>query len=149
LPPEEIEMPKQWDEQYLRECVDDEIALAAVHPKHRRRVSMPSLITLDTELFPDPPRGNFLMSGGASRQTLSTPLPRWRRDWNAAGPLIGELGLEIRHDPDEGTVSVNVVGGGRRGTTEEYRDHPSRDAAVMAALVRAATKAFIEARDNN
>lgn len=138
-------MQKTWTDDYLRAAIKDEIELAKA--KMRRRVSMPSLITMMTDLYPDPPRGGGLVSAGAARHTLgATPLPRWRRTWAAAGPLIGELGLEIRHDTDEGAVSVGVAGE-RRGITEAYRDHPSVDAAVMAALVRAATKAFTEARD--
>jgi len=137
--------PKPWTDAYLRAAIKDEIELAKA--KMRRRVSMPSLITMMTDLYPDPPRGQGLVSAGAARHTLgATPLPRWRRSWAAAGPLIGELGLEIRHDTDEGSVSV-AVAGERRGVAEAYQDHPSVDAAVMAALVRAATKAFTEARD--
>lgn len=136
---------KPWTDDYLRQAIKDEIELAKA--KMRRRVSMPSLITMMTDLYPDPPRGSGLVSAGAARHTLgASPLPRWRRSWSAAGPLIGELGLEIRHDTDEGLVSVSVAGE-RRGITEEYREHPSVDAAVMAALVRAATKAFNEARE--
>jgi hypothetical protein len=141
-----LPVPKQWDEAYLREAFADEIELARV--KLRHKVSMPRHIDMETTLTPDAPRYGS-MNARFARTTPSFPLPRWRRTWLAAGPLIGELGLEIRHDADEGTVSVGVAGGSRRrGVTEAYKDHPSRDAAVMAALVRAAIQAINEARDN-
>jgi hypothetical protein len=134
----------EWTEQYLREAIRDEIELASV--KLRHRVVMPRLITIDAMLTPEPPRAGRLISPGAARQTFgATPLPRWRRSW-AAGQLIGELSLEIRQDPDEGTVQASAVGQ-RRGVIEAYADHPSKDAAIWAALVRMAIRVCTEARE--
>jgi hypothetical protein len=142
-----MEFPKPWPEQYLREAIADEIELAAVHPKFHSRVSMPSSISMETMLTPDPPK--FGTAGWRNARTTPTfALPRWRRTWAAAGPLIAELSLRPWPDDEEGTVSVGY-GGGRRNVTESYKDHPSKDAAVMAALVRAAIQACTEARENN
>ena len=76
----------------------------------------------------------------------ASPLPRWRRGWSAAGPLIGELGLSVRTDDEEGTVSVGT-GSRRRDVTESYADHPDKDAAIWAAIVRAAIRVCTEARE--
>lgn len=138
---------KQWSDQYLQEAIGDEITLAHVHPKLRKRASMPPHPSIDTDVFPDPPKYGS-MGARHARTTPAFPLPRWRRDWRAAGQLIGELGLEIRHDLDEGTVSVSHVDGRRRSITERYMDHPSKDAAIWTALVRSAIQVCTAARGN-
>jgi hypothetical protein len=139
-----IPVPKQWDEAYLKEAIADEIELARV--KLRHKVSMPRQVDMETTLTSDAP-GYGSLNARFARTTTSYPLPRWRRTWLAAGPLIAELGLRPRPDDEEGNVSVGF-GSGRRNVTESYVDHPSKDAAVMAALVRAAIQACTEARDN-
>jgi hypothetical protein len=139
-------LPEPWDEKYLRAAIKDEIALAAVHTKFRCRITMPNLVVMETVLTPDPPRYGSLAARHA-RTTPAWPLPRWRRDWRAAGPLIGELRLAIRNDPDEGTVSVGN-GSRRRNVTESYADHPGIDEAVIAAIVRAAIQILTEARES-
>jgi hypothetical protein len=136
-------MMKPWDEQYLKEAITDEIALA--YAKLRYRVTMPREVSMETLLTRDAPKYGS-MNARHARTTPSYPLPRWRRSWLAAGPLIAELGLRPRPDDEEGTVSVGF-GAGRRNVTEAYTDHPSKDAAVMAALVRAAIQAATEARE--
>lgn len=138
---------KQWDDQYLQDAIGDEITLALVHPKIRKRASMPRQPSISTDVFPDPPRFGS-MGARHARTTPAFPLPRWRRDWRAAGQLIGELGLEIRHDVDEGTVSVSPVDARRRSVTERYIDHPSKDAAIWTALTRAAIQVCTAAREN-
>lgn len=134
----------QWAGEYLRQAIADEIELAQV--KLRHRVRMPTDLSAVMELYPDPPRGNSPFARH-SRTTIGQALPRWRRSWSAAGPLATELGLAIRHDAEEGAVSVGT-GSRRRDVTEAYSDHPDRDAATMAAIVRAAIRFCTEARES-
>jgi hypothetical protein len=140
----------QWEGQYLEEAFDDEIRLAKVHPKWRRTYKAPAVLTRDAPLQLAQRAFNHFGSANAPRQTFSAtgPMvpPHWRRSWAAAGPLSTELGLSIRHDLDEGTVSVGV-GSGRRNVCEAYKDHPNQDAATMAAIVRAAIRLITEMRD--
>jgi hypothetical protein len=138
-------MHKPWTEAYLRQAFEDEIELASVHPQYRvRKYAMPSTISEVTGIFPAPSRHTH--ASQHSRTTISWPLPHWRRSWNAAGPLIAELGLSVRPDDEEGCVSVGN-GSRRRDVTESYADHPSKDAAIFAAIVRAAIRVCAEARD--
>lgn len=133
-----IPAPKQWDEQYLRECAEDEIELARL--LKLGKFAIPVGLSKDSVLVPAPSRGGgFLRSAGAARLTFapSGELPRWRRDWIAAGDLSTELGLSIRHDPEDRTVSAGT-GNRRRDVTERYQDHPSKSAATWTAIVRAA-----------
>lgn len=143
-------MTKQWDNEYLAEAFADEIALAKLHPHWRRTFKAPADLTLDARLVYVPPTRTHYNSANSPRLTFSTMTPRvpphWRRTWAAAGPLSTELGLSIRHDQDDGTVSVGV-GNGRRNVTEAYADHPNPDAAAMAAIVRAAIQRLTELRD--
>lgn len=135
----------QWEGEYLEQAIADEIELASVHPKVRRRVVKPPVLTVSIELFPATPKGSGFDARYA-RTTLAQALPRWRRTWSAAGPLATELGLSIRHDYEEGTVSAGT-GSRRRDVTEAYADHPDKDAATMAAIVRAAIRMCVEARE--
>ncbi len=143
-------MTKQWDNEYLAEAFADEIALAKLHAQWRRTYKAPTELTLDAPLIYVRPTTTHPFSGHNSRLTFSTMTPQvpphWRRSWNAAGPLSTELGLSIRHDQEDGTVSVSV-GSGRRNVSEAYADHPSQDAAAMAAIVRAAIQRLTELRD--
>lgn len=141
---------KQWEGQYLQEAIEDEIRLAKVHPKWRRTFKAPAVMTLDAPLQLVQRAFNHFGSAHAPRQTLLANAPQipphWRRSWNAAGPLSTELGLSLRHDLEEGTVSVGV-GSGRRNVCEAYADHPTPDAAAMAAIVRAAIQMCTEMRE--
>lgn len=143
-------MTKQWDNEYLAEAFADEIALAKIHPKWRRAFKAPAFAGMSESLVYVRPTRTFGSSATSPQLTFSVkepPVPpHWRRSWNAAGPLSTELGLSVRHDQDEGTVSVGV-GSGRRNVTEAYADHPSPDAAAMAAIVRAAIQRLTELRD--
>jgi len=130
----------EWAESYLRECIADEIALAALHPKFRARFTAPAVLTQFATLIPAPRRGGNLISPGMARLTFSVPPatpPCWRRDWSAAGPLCYLLGLTVSHDLEDGTVSAGT-GNRRRNVTERYDEHPNKDAATFAAIVRAA-----------
>jgi hypothetical protein len=133
-----IPLPKQWDEAYLKQCAEDEIALAQL--MRLGRFAAPAGLTRETVLVPVQARGvHHLRGADTARTRLGSigELPRWRRDWIAAGELSTQLGLSTYHDADEGAVSVSA-GGRRRNITERYEDHPSKDAATWAAIVGAA-----------
>jgi hypothetical protein len=138
-------MSKEWTQQYLRECMADEAALAPLLTKWRnRRFTVPSSgLTLTSTLLPAAARGRPMTSPGASRLTFSAPAPSlppaWRRNWEAAGDLSVDLGLTVSHDPEDGSVSVGA-GGRRRNVSELYEDHPSKAAATWTAIVRAAVQ---------
>jgi len=138
----------EWQHEYLAECVKDEIKLAFLHPKFRRRFNPPIVLTQTAPIIQAARMGHAFSLGGQPRLSFAgaqpSPPPCWRRDWSGAGPLQVELGLTIVHDQDEGTVSAGT-GNRRRNTTERYCEHPSPDAATMAAIVRAAI-AELEAR---
>jgi hypothetical protein len=130
-------IPKQWDDAYLKECAEDEIELA--HLMKFGKFAAPAGLARDTVLVPVAAKGGFFGASSSPRTRLGSigELPRWRRDWTAAGELSTQAGLSIRHDEEDGTVSVGT-GNRRRDVTERYEDHPSKDAATWAAIVRAA-----------
>jgi hypothetical protein len=138
----------EWSAEYLHEAFKDEIELAWA--KLRRRYVAPNPIEPRDDLRPAPRRGSSLINAGSARLMLGstepTAPPHWRRSWAAAGPLIGELGLSVRTCDEEGTVSVGN-GSRRRDVTESYADHPNKDAAICAAIVRAAIRVCTESRE--
>lgn len=136
-------MRKPWSDEYLSQAIDEEIELALL--KLRRRGEKPASLHLNVEVFPAPPKMNTFHNRDA-RTTLAFPFPKWRRDWRDAGQLSTELLLNVRHDPDEGIVSVGF-GTGRRNVSELYSEHPDKDAATMAAIVRAAIRLLTEMRE--
>lgn len=142
-------MNKQWTDEYLAEAFADEIALAKIHPQWRRTFKAPAVQSIDAPLIYSPRARTHYTGATSPRLTLSTNVvpvpPLWRRTWAAAGALSAELGLSIRYDEDEGAVSVGV-GSGRRNVTEMYADHPSKDAAACAAIVRAAVQRLTDLR---
>jgi len=139
---------KEWSTDYLRQAFDDEIELAWA--MLRRRYVTPSPIEPRGDLRPAPRHGGSLISPGAARLTFSAgepaAPPHWRRSWSAAGALIANLGLSIRIDAEEGCVSVGN-GSRRRDVTESYADHPDKESAICAAIVRAAIRVCNEARE--
>ena len=134
----------KWPQQYLEQAIDDEIALADA--MHGMKVARPAYITTVTELQATRPSRTYFSSREHPRTSSARTLDQWRRKWRAAGPLIGLLGLNVHADDDEGVVSVGV-GGRRRNVSEAYADHPGKDEAVVAAIVRAAIQALNERRN--
>jgi hypothetical protein len=138
---------KQWDAEYLGQVFADEIELASVHPEFfRRRYVAPSDVTRISPLQAAPTK-NYRFESRDARTTPFMAPPFWRRSWTAAGELVSLLGLSIHQDLEEGTVSVGN-GNRRRNATESFADHPSNDAAVWAAIVRAAINVCTEARES-
>lgn len=107
------------DEQYFRSCVAFERHLAQLLGYHNIEEYSENAGTL-TE------RRNAL--------------PKWTRDWRACGPLLSEFELDIRFDRESGMESGRghdrVVHVGP--VTVHCSDHPSKERAVMVAVVKAA-----------
>jgi len=133
-----------WTQKYLKEAITDEIELARLlgFGKVARPAQLNQYTTLTRANASRIGRGMLGSSGGAS----TSMIPQWRRNWSAAGPLIGKLALKISHDLDERTVSVGASDR-RRSVTEQYDDHPSVDAAIWTAIVRASIQLIAEQRE--
>lgn len=134
-----------WTQKYLKEAIADEIELAKL--LGYGKVTRPPAPTMFTLLSRGgAPRTGHRMLGSDTSSGTST-LPMWRRNWSAAGVLISKLHLQLKHDLDEGTVSAGASDR-RRAVTEELKDHPSVDAAIWAAIVRASIQLLTDMRDN-
>jgi len=133
-----------WTQKYLKEAIADEIELAALLNYGKLvRPPAPTMYTLLQRAGGPRTARGALGSGGDAG---TSAIPMWRRNWGAAGSLISRLCLQIRHDMDERTVSVGASDR-RRSVTEAYADHPSADAAIWAAVVRASIQLLTEMRD--
>jgi hypothetical protein len=128
-------LPKPWPEAYLAQAIADEIELAKA--SGYSKIDVPAALT----------RTAPLLSQSTSRLQPARHLPRWRRDWVAAGELIEEFNLSIRQDEEDGTVSVGVRGR-RLDVTEKYADHPDKAGAILAAIVGVSIQLRAEQRDN-
>lgn len=61
-------------------------------------------------------------------------LPKWTRDWGACGPLMAAHGISVEFGSDPAHSDKAFV---RAGSTRVYvEDHPTRDRAVMYAVVK-------------
>lgn len=134
-------MTQQYDTEYLTQAIDEEIELLLLDRKIVAR--KPSIVWRDSPVYEkrgaQQPEGRWC--GFAPPR-----LPAFRRSTLEAGALAIKHALSIRHDHEECTVTVGY-GTGRRGITEHYGAHPDRDAATMAAIVRAAIQMLTEQRD--
>lgn len=133
-------MAQQYDTEYLTQAIKEEIELARLDLG--KRATKPAGVYRDSNVY----LATGSAGGGISGLRSSEVLPKWRREQRAAGALAIKHALNIRHDEDEYSVSVGY-GAGRRCVTEHYGAHPDRDAATMAAIVRAAIQKLIERRD--
>lgn len=133
-----------WTQKYLKEAITDEIELARLlgYGKVSRPATLNQYTTLSRASDARTGQGTLSSGGGAPTSLI----PQWRRNWSAAGPLIGKLSLKIAHDTEEGTVSVGASDR-RRSVTELYKDHPSVDAAIWTAIVRASIQLITEQRE--
>ena len=134
-----------WTQKYLKEAMADEVALAGLLKFGKCKLpARPSMFDPIVRVSAARAGHGTLGSGLGGSAAL---IPQWRRNWSSAGPLIGKLALKIGHDHDEGTVSVGASDR-RRSVTEAYADHPSVDAAIWAAITRAAIQLLTDARDS-
>lgn len=62
-------------------------------------------------------------------------LPKWTRDWSACGPLMTAYDITIVYikEPGQGHSSSVMIG----SIVAQFADHPSKDQAVMYAIVKA------------
>jgi hypothetical protein len=128
-------LQKPWPDEYLQQAIADELELAKAGGY--LRIDVPAA----------PTRTTPLLAQSKDRLKPATHLPRWRRDWNAAGELIEEFNLSIRQDDEDGSVSVGVRGR-RLDVTEKYIDHPDKAGAILAAIVGISIQLRAEQRDN-
>jgi hypothetical protein len=128
-------MQKPWPDEYLQQAIADEIELAKAGGY--LRIDVPAA----------PTRTTPLLAQSKDRLQPARHLPRWRRDWSAAGELIEEFNLSIRQDDEDGAVSVGVRGR-RLDVTEKYVDHPDKAGAILAAIVGISIQLRAEQRDN-
>lgn len=126
---------KPWTDEYIEQAIAHEVELAKA--SGYSRIDVPA----------NPVRTTPVLAQSRNRQQPATHLPRWRRDWAAAGELIEEFGLSVRQDDEDRTVSVGVRGR-RRDVTESYDDHPDKAGAIFAAIVRMSIDLRQEKRDN-
>jgi hypothetical protein len=102
------------DEEYFRTCVAKERHLAHLLGHH------------DIE--------EFYESAGTLWANAEA-LPKWTRDWHACGPLIAEYEIALSFGHDAGGAHADCI---RIGSdTVRFADHPSRQRAVMYAIVKA------------
>ncbi len=102
------------DEEYFRSCVSKERHLAQLLGCH------------NVEEFYE--NAGSLWNNG--RQ-----LPKWTRDWQACGPLIAtyELAITYQQTPSDPNGKAIHIG----STVVHISDHPSKDQALMFAIVKA------------
>lgn len=100
------------DDQYLRSCVAQERHLAQLLGYHNIE--------------------EYSENAGTLTQRRNA-LPKWTRDWRACGPLMSEFELDVRFDSDMDRDRVVQVG----PVTVHCSDHPSKERAVMVAVVKA------------
>lgn len=135
-------MAQQYDTEYLKQAIDDEIKLGLLDKKLRGR--RPTTVWFDVPIHAHQP-GMATSSGYGGLRGID--LPRYRRDPRDAGDLAIRRGLNVKHDHDEYSVSASY-GSSRRAVTEFYGAHPDVMAATMAAITRAAIQLLTEQRDD-
>jgi hypothetical protein len=98
------------DEQYFRSCVAKERHLAQLLGHQHLEECYESAGTLWDK---------------------TQALPQWTREWQACGPLLTEYRLAMAFATSEHGDTVTAG-----STTVTISDHPSRDRAVMVAIVK-------------
>lgn len=101
------------DEEYFRSCVAKERHLA-------------QLLGHQVE--------EFYESAGTLWEN-TRPMPQWTRDWGACGPLLTKYAVTLSYGKEPGAEHIGFVTAGP--IVVHFSDHPSRDRAVMYAVVKA------------
>ena len=104
------------DEEYFRSCVAKERHLAQLLGHHNIEECYESAGTLWEN---------------------NKMLPKWTRDWKACGPLMAEYEIALGYGREAGAAHSSYVTAGTM--VVQFSDHPSRDRAVMYAIVKAVT----------
>jgi hypothetical protein len=102
------------DEEYFRSCVAKERHLAQLLGHHNIEECYESAGTLWEN---------------------TTILPKWTRDWNACGPLMVEYDIALSYGKDAGAAQCSFVT--IASMVVQFSDHPTKDRAVMYAIVKA------------
>lgn len=102
------------DEEYFRSCVAKERHLAHLLGHHNVE--------------------EFYESAGTLWEN-TRELPKWTRDWKACGPLLTEYEIALAFGREPGQARSSSVSAG--SIVVHFSDHPSRDRAVMYAIVKA------------
>lgn len=102
------------DEEYFRSCVAKERHLAQLLGHHNIEECYESAGTL--------------WEG-------TRKLPKWTRDWQACGPLMVEYRIAISYGKE--IVAVHSSFSTAGAIAVQFSDHPTRDRAVMYAIVKA------------
>jgi hypothetical protein len=63
------------------------------------------------------------------------PVPQWTRDWHACGALLTEYEITVGFGKDAGEECNSLVVAGP--VIVHFADHPTRERAVMFAIVKA------------
>ncbi len=102
------------DEEYFRSCVAKERHLAHLLGHH------------EIEEFSD---------DAGTLWENTTALPKWTRDWSACGSLIATYNITIGFGKDPLHHNEDAVIAG--SVTVPFSDHPTRERAIMYAIVKA------------
>jgi hypothetical protein len=128
--------------EYLHQLLQAEAALAEARGHYKVRLPGIESMTRLTPLYPT--------RRDATGAFSSQALPRWRREWHDGGKLIGECGLSLAYG-DFGMTAFTTDR--KHSGIAKWSDHPHKDAAILAAIVEAATSYFTAERaarqDNN
>jgi hypothetical protein len=62
-------------------------------------------------------------------------LPQWTRDWSACAPLLAQYGIDIHFGKEAGQTESSYATVG--SCMVHFSDHPSKDRALMFAIVKA------------
>ncbi len=116
-------------EAYRAEVLADELKLAYL-------LGWGNLPTLESAIAST---GRFMFGTnkgerGTDARLGSLPMPRWRRDWDGAGELIGRCYISMVYREDACGVASE------RGVQHWVKraDYPTRDDAIRAAICKAA-----------
>jgi hypothetical protein len=126
--------------EYLQQLLKAEAELAEAKGYYKVRLPGIESMTRLTPLYPT----RRDATGGFSPHSL----PRWRREWHDGGKLIGECRLSLAYGE---TAITAFTATGRHCGIAKWAEHPTKDNAILSAIVEAATsyfKALREAENN-
>jgi hypothetical protein len=115
--------------EYLQQLLAAEAELGELLGYGKARLPGIESMTRHTLLYPVRRDG----TGALESQSL----PRWRRDWCAAGKLISRCDLSLSMTYSHFVRAKTACG--RHSAVARYTDHPDKDAAILAVIISAAT----------
>lgn len=136
-PPTMTPIAPDLDPAYFTALFDDELTLAKL--LRHGDLSVPSKLTPNAWIF-----GTSHGERGLDARLGRGPLPRWRRDWSAAGPLIGRCELHVNCGDNQVDVYIGPPLAGEVEFSAAYADFPTKDDTIRFAICKAAI-AFLTA----